>query len=219
MNFMPSPITLKPETRLALDEIRGSDVPSAVYGLEPAKAEGACMVDGVHAADIVPAGIICMWSGALANIPAGWQLCDGTNGTPDLRDRFVMGAPDGVEPGGTGGAATATLAVPNLPAHTHSVNIDPAGSHTHTGSANSSGAHYHTYQRPYYTDDYASWSGQCYVPGLVATATSTDGAHTHSLSVGSGGTHQHTASIGSIGSGTSFSIVPPYFQIAFIMKL
>lgn len=40
----------------------------------------------------VPSGVILMWSGSIASIPSGWQLCDGTNGTPDLRDKFVVGA-------------------------------------------------------------------------------------------------------------------------------
>lgn len=39
-------------------------------------------------------GIVCLWSGAIVDIPAGWQLCDGTNGTPDLRDKFIIGAGD-----------------------------------------------------------------------------------------------------------------------------
>jgi len=39
-------------------------------------------------------GIICLWSGSVADIPAGWQLCNGTNSTPDLRNRFVIGAGD-----------------------------------------------------------------------------------------------------------------------------
>lgn len=39
-------------------------------------------------------GIICLWEGAIVDIPAGWQLCDGTNGTPDLRNKFVIGAGD-----------------------------------------------------------------------------------------------------------------------------
>lgn len=37
-------------------------------------------------------GLICLWSGAIVDIPAGWYLCDGTNGRPDLRDCFVVGA-------------------------------------------------------------------------------------------------------------------------------
>ena len=41
---------------------------------------------------IVPSGLVAMWSGAISHIPNGWVLCDGANGTPDLRDRFVIGA-------------------------------------------------------------------------------------------------------------------------------
>lgn len=54
----------------------------------------------------IPSGVIVMWHGALATIPTGWYLCDGTNGTPDLRSKFIVGAADGVEPGNTGGSAT-----------------------------------------------------------------------------------------------------------------
>lgn len=43
-------------------------------------------------ASTVPIGIISLWYGSVATIPGGWKLCDGTNSTPDLRDRFVMGA-------------------------------------------------------------------------------------------------------------------------------
>lgn len=52
----------------------------------------------------IPTGLIVMWGGLVANIPSGWLLCNGTNGTPDLRDRFIKGAT--AEAGGTGGAAT-----------------------------------------------------------------------------------------------------------------
>lgn len=53
-------------------------------------------------------GLIAIWSGAIADIPAGWHLCDGNDGTPDLRDRFVIGAGAIYNPGDTGGAATHT---------------------------------------------------------------------------------------------------------------
>ena len=43
-----------------------------------------------NAKSTLPAGIICIWSGTIASIPAGWQLCDGTNSTPDLRDKFIV---------------------------------------------------------------------------------------------------------------------------------
>lgn len=67
----------------------------------------------------VPAGCIVLWSGAASDIPDGWHLCDGTNGTPDLRDRFVVGAGDAYTPGATGGNAQVTLTKEQIPAHTH----------------------------------------------------------------------------------------------------
>jgi hypothetical protein len=54
----------------------------------------------------IPLGVIVMWGGLLSAIPTGWALCDGQNGTPDLRDRFVKGAAAAANPGATAGAAT-----------------------------------------------------------------------------------------------------------------
>lgn len=52
----------------------------------------------------LPTGIILLWYGAIVNIPAGWVLCDGNNGTPNLQDRFVVGAGDSYPPWDNGGA-------------------------------------------------------------------------------------------------------------------
>lgn len=75
-----------------------------------------------NSADLIPKGSIIMWNGATA--PAGWALCDGTNGTPDLRGRFILGQGQGS--GLTvrtftniGGAEQHTLTVDEMPAHTH----------------------------------------------------------------------------------------------------
>ena len=57
----------------------------------------------------VPAGLIAAWSGAASAVPAGWALCDGANGTPDLRGRFLVGAGGDYAVGDVGGAATETL--------------------------------------------------------------------------------------------------------------
>ena len=53
-------------------------------------------------------GIVAIWSGAIVDIPAGWLICDGTNDTPDLRDRFVLGAGGSANPNDTGGTSTHT---------------------------------------------------------------------------------------------------------------
>jgi hypothetical protein len=95
-------------------------------------------------------GIIAIWSGSVASIPTGWLLCDGTNGTPDLRDRFVPGAGGSLSPGATGGAnshvhtLTINAAQDNLAGGNIIANSAPAGTintvtvgHTHTGGANS----------------------------------------------------------------------------------
>ena len=57
----------------------------------------------------VPAGLIAAWSGAASAVPAGWALCDGASGTPDLRGRFLVGAGGDYAVGDAGGAATEEL--------------------------------------------------------------------------------------------------------------
>ena len=66
---------------------------------------------------LVPSGVILMWSGSTDTIPAGWALCNGQDGTPDLTDRFILGAGKTYQPGTTGGAATVTPSVAARSAH------------------------------------------------------------------------------------------------------
>jgi hypothetical protein len=66
----------------------------------------------------VPQGVILLWSGAVASVPAGYHLCDGTNGTPDLRGVFVVGAGGSYAPNATGGTAVTGFAG----SHTHTLN-------------------------------------------------------------------------------------------------
>jgi len=63
-------------------------------------------------------GIICLWSGAIVDIPDGWYLCDGTHGTPDLTDRFIIGAGSSYAVDDTGGAVS----------HDHNIQVNgPVG--------------------------------------------------------------------------------------------
>jgi microcystin-dependent protein len=141
------------------------------------------------AALAIPVGLITMWSGSIASIPSGWALCDGTSGTPNLRDRFVVGAGTTYAVGDTGGANTVTLDTTQIPSHTHTgttANTDLA--HTHTGSGTSGStdlAHTHT------------GSG---------TTTNANIDHTHSGTTGDAGTHQHTFPLGELAG--------PYFGFA-----
>jgi len=54
------------------------------------------------------AGVITQWYSSVGSIPPGWALCDGTNGTPDLRDKFIVGAGVGFAVGNEGGSETHT---------------------------------------------------------------------------------------------------------------
>lgn len=75
----------------------------------------------VSSGSSVPAGSIIPWYGNLANIPDGFALCDGKNGTPDLRDRFLVGAGNSYKLGNTGGVNMVTLTIAQMPSHEHDV--------------------------------------------------------------------------------------------------
>jgi len=82
-------------------------------------------------------GMIILWSGSSASIPTGFLLCDGTSSTPDLRNRFVVGAGSTYAVNATGGSANATL-----PSHTHTATstvTDPSHSHSFQVSGSGSG--------------------------------------------------------------------------------
>ena len=72
---------------------------------------------GGPAGSDIPQGLICMWSGS--TIPEGWALCNGENGTPDLRGRFVLGSSDSYAIGDVGGESEVTLTVEQMPSHNH----------------------------------------------------------------------------------------------------
>jgi hypothetical protein len=105
----------------------GVNLQSAVSGILPVANGGT---GSSTAAGFVPSGGIIMWSGSIVSIPAGWYLCDGTNSTPDLRDKFVVGAGTTYAVGATGGSPNAIVV-----SHTHTATVtDPGHSHSYTAT-------------------------------------------------------------------------------------
>ena len=156
----------------------------------------ASYVDGrVQAA--LPAGVIAMWSGAASAVPAGWALCDGTSGTPDLRGRFIVGAGGSYAVGATGGAETVTLTTAQMPAHSHSI----------TAAAEEAGAHSHTLARGTTGADSGSRTVTTASGNTVSTGEA--GAHTHTI----------TATAANTGGGAAHENRPPYYALCYIMKL
>lgn len=165
----------------------------------------------------VPSGFIGMWSGVTA--PTGWYLCDGTNGTPDLRNRFIVGAGTSYAIGATGGADTVTLSESQIPSHTHSISATSsgAGAHNHSITISDPG-HGHTYGRAggIYGNGFAfqdqSINGTGYTTNIATTgitaSASAVGDHTHNI----------TASATTTGGGLAHENRPPYYALAYIMK-
>lgn len=152
----------------------------------------------------VPIGCILLWSGSTSNIPSGWHLCDGQAGTPDLRDRFVVGAGNTYSVGKTGGEAAHTLTTAELPSHSHG-----SGSL----SAVSDGSHTHNYYSQYPTLRQYGMSGGA--NNVVSSITEND------ATTGSSGSHTHTisGSTASAGSGTAHNNLPPYYALCYIMRI
>ena len=71
-----------------------------------------------------PAGAIVAWSGSVDAIPVGWALCNGENGTPDLRDKFILGAGGSYSVGAAGGEAAHTLTTLEIPDHNHALELN-----------------------------------------------------------------------------------------------
>ena len=149
---------------------------------------GAVNATAVSGFGTIPVGGIIMWSGTA--IPSGWALCNGQTvngqGTPDLRERFIMGAnPDKAtaKVGMTGGASQITLAVSNLPPHTHT-----------------------------YTDNYFAERSNDWKSGGNATPGNGTGNNTSSKS-------STDAAGGLNGAAQPFSNLPPFYALAFIMRV
>jgi microcystin-dependent protein len=149
--------------------------PTAAYGTNTTQLATTAFVQAS-----IPTGIILLWSGSIASIPSGWLLCNGSSGTPDLRDRFVVGAGTSYAVGATGGSATTTLAEANLPSHTHSISASGTTStvdinHTHSVSASGTTS---TESQGHTHDFSGTTSGQ----SVTHTHGVSDPGHAHTIS-------------------------------------
>eukprot|EP00775_Hariotina_reticulata_P007740 gene7740-7939_t len=157
-------------------------------------------------ANALARGSIIMWSGS--NPPAGWLLCDGTNGTPDLRNRFVVGAGGKYPTNSVGGQEVSptetdfagvhahggatgpfTLTVAHIPPHTHTVQM--------WGGEQSRPVYEHPAHTMYDT------------PANMVTTGATGGGQAHDHGIGGDGAHKHYAWV---------TVIPPYYALAYIMK-
>ena len=160
-------------------------------------------------------GIIVMWSGAVNNIPAGWVLCNGQNGTPDLRDRFIIGAGSTYAVAAAAGSTTKTLTEANMPAHSHSGSTTAGqGKHTHTIT---DPGHGHTV-RGFDGDGFDGILRQASNKARQKTAGAMNYSTTGISINSTNSDHTHTFTTDSKGSGTAFNIMPPYYALAYIMK-
>jgi hypothetical protein len=146
------------------------------------------------ASSTLPTGMILLWSGSIGSIPSGYLLCDGTNSTPDLRDRFIVGAGSTYSVNQTGGSADAIVVSHNHTATSTSTVTDPGHTHPNTFLSSSGSSAYN--------------SGNS-TPAINQSAVS---SNTTGITVATSTT---TATAGTSGTGQN---IPPYFALCYIMK-
>jgi len=186
--------------------------------------EGVIFPDSSVQGIAFPSSGILMWYGDINNIPPGWFLCNGSNGTPDLRNRFVVGAGDSYAVGATGGSNSVTLTLPQVPTHNHDVvssgESSTSGSHSHTPSVSTVSNHSHSYSHTLLRlasgTSFGAGTGRVDSGGIDAA-----GGHNHSApNTNTTGSHTHGSalSVANVGSGQSHENRPPFMALVFIMK-
>ena len=188
----------------------------------------------------VPAGVIVAFHGSV--IPSGWAVCDGLNGTPNLQDRFIIGASNSRAPGSSGGETSVTLtaAQSGVPAHAHTtVSADAWHSHTstdtnlaHTHGIHNSGNHAHQGKWiPYVNDLTVGGTGKTATQGGNGhDSIPDDGNHSHGMDSAlwnhnhtinsASAPHSHTVNPNTAANASqAHNNMPPYYALVYIMKL
>ena len=186
----------------------------------------------ILAATQLPRGIITMWAGATNAVPSGWALCDGNNGTPNLKDRFIVGAGQSYGVGNTGGNWTQTPSVWTGAAGTGiqvagtAINTSQMPWHTHSGSVGSDASVRvqdsieSSLAGDWLADDFFGMAGSSPSPirkplkefSASLSINGAGGNQPHYHGVTDNG-HAHTAAASAI------DVRPPYYALAYIMKL
>jgi len=191
-------------------------------------------------AEPIPVGAIVMYKGNLDDLPVGWKLCDGSTGTPNLLGKFVYGANQGNNVNG-GGAAPKEggYLESQIPEHTHTTTNTTSVGHTHTVSfgsvtTESVGAHTHdTRKSPNDGVRVASHQdkGHKYTYGNRKLSTSTsrlhksknpDHAHNYTfdaMTSEKSGDHTHKATVEKTKASKPGGNLPPYYELAYIIKV
>lgn len=154
------------------------------------KEETNQKISQIDVSSAVPSGVVVMWTGTIVDIPEGWFLCDGNNGTPNLKDRFVMGATTQTEMTKTGGSKDAVVVA-----------------HSHTGSTNTTGNHRHGISG--YNGGFSS---------NVLFSSDSNNGQSRSGNTSYAGNHSHSLLINSTGETGVDKNLPPYYKLAYIMK-
>ena len=169
---------------------------------------------------VVLRGMIIMWAGDVNQIPVGWALCDGQNGTPDLRDRFIVGAGSNYGVKTTGGQATVTLTEAQMPPHRHTGTAE-SSQHRHIIPTDSGGGgegwgQERMIQANVYNNanNWANANSYAYTYGDPVAQWTPNSAPT-----GGKGEHTHNLAINQSGAGQAHNNIPPYYALAYIMKL
>lgn len=173
----------------------------------------------------VPVGGMMPFHGDIVDVPTNWWPCDGTHGTPDLRDRFILAA----------GPVNAVNSFGGLAVHNHGITIEAGGSHTHTGltggtalTVNQLPAHQHGNGVVDAGDDLFNHGGIAAAPTMgdsidgnssagtregLTTLVGDGDPHSHSIAIDAGGSHVHT------GSSADATSMPPFYSKLYIMRI